>query len=160
MTTTSFSVADLQSQWHKLPDLDRARAVYEIKQSGVSTRQIALQLHLSESLLRHLLSALLAPREDRFLASQGKISTNELVRRHKAAGIRRSTGKFPKDAAPLDMTTEEIIQRCRPPEAAINEFSSIAYFGAWLVRWTYYAFTDPSVRDSAIDLAMEEQFKM
>jgi hypothetical protein len=70
------------------------------------------------------------------------------------------TGKFPKDAAPLDMTTEEIIQRCRPPEAAINEFSSIAYFGAWLVRWTYYAFTDPSVRDSAIDLAMEEQFKM
>jgi hypothetical protein len=42
-------------------------------------------------LLRHLFAALQAPPADRFLARQGKISTNELVRRSKAAGIRRSS---------------------------------------------------------------------
>src|ERR1035437_10183374 len=90
MTDISPAVAKLQSGWHPPPDLDRARAVHAIKQSGVSTRQIALQLHVSESLLRHLLQALQAPIEDRYLAHQGKISTNELVRRARAAGIRRT----------------------------------------------------------------------
>jgi hypothetical protein len=90
MIDTSPSIAKLQSEWHSLPDLDRARAIYAVQQSGVSTREIALQLNVSESLLRHLLQALQAPPEDRCLAHQGKISTNELVRRAKAAGTRRT----------------------------------------------------------------------
>jgi len=88
MTDISPAVAKLQSGWHSLPDLDRARAVHAIKQSGISTREIALQLHVSESLLRHLLQALQAPIEDRFLAQKRNTSTNELVRRAKAAGTR------------------------------------------------------------------------
>src|SRR5664279_3866607 len=91
MTDTSPAVAKLQSEWHSLPDLDRARAVCAIKQSGVSTRAIALQLHVSESLLRHLLQALQAPIEDRFNAQKRNTSTNELARKAKAAGIRRSS---------------------------------------------------------------------
>src|ERR1035437_2381000 len=91
MTDISPAVAKLQSEWHSLPDLDRARAVHAIKQSGVSTRQIALHLNVSESLLRHLLQALQAPIEDRFLAHKRKTSTNELVRQARAAGIRRSS---------------------------------------------------------------------
>ena len=90
MTDISPAVAQLQSEWHSLRDLDRARAVDAIKHSGVSTRQIALQLHVSESLLRHLLKALQAPIEDRFLAQKRKTSTNELVRRARTEGIRRS----------------------------------------------------------------------
>jgi transposase-like protein len=90
MTDISPAVAKLQSGWHSLPDLDRAHAVHAIKRAGISTREIALHLNVSESLLRHLLHALQAPIEDRFLAQKRRNSTNELVRRARAEGIRRS----------------------------------------------------------------------
>ena len=90
MPDASAAIANLQSKWHDLHDLDRARAVYVIHRAGTSVRAIATELHFSESLLRHLLTALRAPAEDRSLAQQGKITTNELVRRAKAAGARRS----------------------------------------------------------------------
>ena len=212
MSNPSSAAAGLQSQWHTLHDLDRARAVNAIHQAGTSLRELAKTLNCSDSLLRRLRAALQAPLADRLLLRQGKISTNELVRCSKAAGIRRSsmhretrefertqasrqacrticgwlaaeqmsgpyceqivdearrqlaiagmTGKFPKDAAPPDMPAEEIIQCCRPPQAGINELSSTAWFGAWLARWTYYAFTDTTVRDTALDLALEEQFRI
>ena len=87
----TLSIAQLQEDWHRLSDLERARAVQAIiSRSGLSIRKIAAQLQLSESLLRHLLQALQAPSSDRDLARQGKISTNELVRRAKAAGLHRS----------------------------------------------------------------------
>src|ERR1019366_8736299 len=89
MTNTS-PITQLQSDWFKFADLDRAGAVLAIKQTGTSIRKIAAQLHLSESLLRHLLLALLAPACDQDLARQGKISTNELARRGKGAGLLRS----------------------------------------------------------------------
>jgi hypothetical protein len=83
MTNTS-SIAQLQSDWFKFSDLERASTVLAIKQTGISIRKIAAQLHLSESLLRHLLQALLAPICDQDLARQGKISTNQLAGRAKA----------------------------------------------------------------------------
>lgn len=83
------SITRLQVDWHRSSDLERARAVHTIKQSGVSIRKIAAELQVSESLLRHLLHALQAPSSDRVLAKQGEITTNELVRRAKAAGLRR-----------------------------------------------------------------------
>ena len=211
MPTTSSAVADLQSQWHTLHDLDRARAVHAIHQDGASLRELANALNCSDSLLRHLLTALQAPPADRSLARQGKISTNELVRRSEAAGIRRSSmhrearefertqasrqacrticnwlgaeqmsgpygeqivngarhlfakaeqdGKFPKDAAPTDMPTAEIIKRCRPAELKTDAISFVARHAWWLARWAYYAFTDTSVRDTALDLALDEQFR-
>ena len=91
MPTTSSAVADLQLQWHTLHDVDRAKAVFAIRRAGTSLRELAKALNCSESLLRHLLAALQAPAADRLLARQGKISLNELVRRSKAAGIRRSS---------------------------------------------------------------------
>jgi transposase-like protein len=89
MENTS-SIAQLQSDWFKFSDLDRASAVLTITQSGISIRKVAAQLHLSESLLRHLLQALQAQASDRVLAQKGKISTNELVRRARAASLFRS----------------------------------------------------------------------
>jgi transposase-like protein len=211
MPTTSSAVADLQSQWHTLHDLDRARAVHAIHQDGASLRELANALNCSDSLLRHLLTALQAPPADRSLARQGKISTNELVRRSEAAGIRRSSmhrearefertqasrqacrticnwlgaeqmsgpygeqivdearrlfakaeqdGKFPPGAAPADMPTAEIIQCCRPAELKTDAISFIARHAWWLARWTYYAFTDTSVRDTALDLALDIQIR-
>jgi transposase-like protein len=96
----------LQSDWFKFSDLDRARAVLAINQTGISTGKVAAQLQLSESLLRHLLQALQAPVQDRDLARQGKISTNELVRRARAADLRRSPDN--SEALALERTEETL----------------------------------------------------
>src|SRR5665213_4162025 len=89
MPDVSAAISNLQSRWQKLPDLDRARAVYAIHCAGTSLRALAKELNCSPSLLRHLLTALQAPREDRLLARRGEITTNELVRRAKAAEAQR-----------------------------------------------------------------------
>jgi DNA-binding transcriptional MerR regulator len=90
MTDTSFAVADLQSRWYTLNDLDRAQAVKSIHQSGVSLRKLASFLNCSPSLLAHLLQAGQAPLEDRVLARRGELSTRALVRRAKATGTHRT----------------------------------------------------------------------
>jgi lambda repressor-like predicted transcriptional regulator len=91
MNDASDAISDLQSKWDTLPDLDRARAVCAIHKAGTSLRVLAKALKRSPSLLRHLLEALGAPPEDQSLARQGKLTTNELVRRSKAADIARAT---------------------------------------------------------------------
>jgi len=83
------SIAQLQLDWTNLHDLDRAATVRSLNESGLSIRKIASSLNKSESSLRRLLIALDAPAEDRLLARQGKISTNELVRRSEAAELKR-----------------------------------------------------------------------
>lgn len=211
MPSPTLTITELKAQWSQLCDLDRARAVRSIKQSGLSTREIAHQLCCSESYLRHLLIGLLASREDRVLARNGKISTRELVRRVKAAGLEQEikhqeahklkqvrasvqackaicdwlvsediggpeaeliidetrrylfdaeqSKKLPLGAAPFDMPTAEIVSRCRPLELKTDEFTSTAWFASWLTLWTYYSFTDTWVRDTALELALEQQFK-
>jgi hypothetical protein len=211
MPTISSAVADLQSQWHSLHDLDRASAVFAIHRTGTSLRELAKALNCSDSLLRRLLCALQALPEDRYLARKGKISTNELVRRSKAAGIRRSSmhreareferaqaarqgcrticdwlaaeqvsgpygeqiveearrlfaqaeqdGKFPPGTAPADMPIAQIIKQCRPAELTNDSITFIAWYARWLARWTFYAMTDSWVRDTALELALSEQFK-
>jgi lambda repressor-like predicted transcriptional regulator len=64
MSDTSEAISDLQSKWDTLCDLDRARAVRAIHQTGTSFRELAKALKRSPSLLRHLIEALSASRED------------------------------------------------------------------------------------------------
>ncbi len=94
------AIAQLQSDWFRFSDLDRASAVLRLKQSGISIRGVAAQLQFSESLLRHLLQALKALASDRDLAQMGKISTNELVRRAKAISL--SPSPQPREMDPLE----------------------------------------------------------
>jgi lambda repressor-like predicted transcriptional regulator len=110
VTDTSSAVLTLQSDWHTLQDLDRARAVNAINKAGISLRQLAKALNCSPSLLRHLLDALQAPPEDRYLAHQGNISTNELCRRAKAAGIRRTARQ--RESLQLERT-QASVRGCR-----------------------------------------------
>ena len=203
------SISQLRSDWFKLSDLDRARAVLTIKQSGISTRKVADQLQLSEALLRHLLQALQAPASDQVLAREGKISTNELVRRAKAACLRpcaqhreeialertlepgkatdlignwllqtqlfgparemivkevqreflamKEAGLRPSVAAPYDMPTSQIILRTKPPALTDNRIDIVAWFAQWLCRWSFFAFPDEDIRDTALDLARQRQ---
>jgi hypothetical protein len=67
-------------------------------------------------------------------------------------------GKFPKGAAPTDMPTPEIIQRCQPAEVK-NDSSFIARYVWWLALWIFYSMTDVIVRDHALELALETQWK-
>ncbi len=90
MTISSPAVADLQGKWHTLNDLDRARAVFNIHHAGITLRALGKALNCSPALLGHLLAALQAPASDRLLAREGEISTRELARLAKAAGIRRA----------------------------------------------------------------------
>ncbi len=118
------AVADLQGKWHTLPDLDRARAVYNIHQAGVSLRALAKDLNCSPSLLRHLLVALQAPATDRALARDGRISTRELARRARATGIRRAARH--QEALELDRERAALVGRQAIFDwlAAENIFSS------------------------------------
>jgi transposase-like protein len=102
MTSLSSAIADLQSTWHTLNDLDRGRAVFAIQQDGTRLRELARKLNCNESLLRRLLKAIQAPIEDQLLARQGTISTSELIRRAKAAGDRRTANEH--EALDLERT--------------------------------------------------------
>jgi lambda repressor-like predicted transcriptional regulator len=93
MTSPSFAIAELQAGWHTLVDLDRGRAVFNIHRKGTSLRELARKLSCNESLLRRLLKAIQAPVEDQLLARQGTITTNELIRRAKAAGSYASSSR-------------------------------------------------------------------
>ena len=88
MTESNSTVADLQSRWHALCDLDRARAVQSMRQTGMSLRELASHLNCFASLLSYLLRAASAPAEDRELARSGEISARELVRRAVSSGSR------------------------------------------------------------------------
>ncbi|MGA2851231.1 MAG: hypothetical protein ABSE46_19690 [Terracidiphilus sp.] len=209
MADVQASISDLQSKWDDLSDLERGRAIQAIHRAGASLRQLAKAVNRSLTLIRHLHQAAQAPAGAQYLARQGNVSTRELVRRAKAAGIREdarhreaiemgrtnaarasskkicdwlasekipgSCGeqivaearrqialtelkrKLPTHPAPPGMAVDQIIQRCKPPDPSLDEFTSIAWFGTWLALWTFYAFTDSQVRDAAIDLALEQQ---
>jgi DNA-binding transcriptional MerR regulator len=196
----------------KLCDLDRAEAVRDLRDSGMSLNQIASQLQCSPSNLRHLLLALDAPVEDKILARRGEISTNELARRSKAAGQRRAarhreeigleqaretriagnaisswlaqeglshawgeliieevrrdfadrelTGQMPPyPSGVLELPRQELIRRCRPTTLPENNADSIDWYHQWLWRWAFVAFPDPVVRDDALELALQQQWK-
>ena len=80
MTEISSAVAELQTRWPNLCDLDRAQAVLSIQQAGMSLRELARHLKCSPSLLSYLLRVAQAPAEDRARARRGEISTRALAR--------------------------------------------------------------------------------
>lgn len=120
MKNISTTIADLQAQWHTLTDLDRAKAVCNIWWSGTPIHEIASHLNCSETLLRHLLTALQAPLADRELAQRGMISTNELVRRSRTSGARRAARH--REAQEFERT-QEALHRCveRGPRSTFDE---------------------------------------
>jgi len=101
------AIAKLRESWHRLHDLDRAVAVRDIVNLGVSRRGLARELGFSEGLMRHLLKSLDAPTADQELARRNAISTNEMVRR--ALGRGKTSTTEPPVAA------ETLPTKCSPP---------------------------------------------
>ncbi len=201
------AIAQLQSDWFSFSDLDRASALLVLKQSGISIRGVAAQLHLSESLLRRLLQALKAPACDLDLARKGNISTNELVRRAKSVSLPPSPQ--PREMDPLERVRQTriaadlicewliqtelfaparraivedvqrkfrlmretglhlpvvahsntpisgIIKQTKPP--ADDRIHIVGWFAQWLLRWSFCAFPNEVIRDTALDLALQRQ---
>lgn len=85
--TVSLNAAlnQLKTNWKKLQDVDRGRAIGKLHADGFSWRTLARELDCSESYLRQLDRAAQAPVADQLLARQGKISTRQLVRRARDA---------------------------------------------------------------------------
>jgi hypothetical protein len=80
------TIEQLKCDWNQLSDPQRARNIAWIKKRfGLSTRGVAKRLGRNESSVRRALKVLLAPAQDLVLAREGKITTNELLRRAKAA---------------------------------------------------------------------------
>lgn len=79
MTDTERAVADLQSRWYTLHDLDRAQSIKSIHESGMSLKELAPLLNCSPSLLSRLLRAGRAPVGARVLARRGTLSTRALL---------------------------------------------------------------------------------
>jgi transposase len=90
MPDPSDLISQLKSRWTGLSALERAKAIAIIKRSGISNREIARGLQVSEALLRHLLQCLDASADDQGLARHNLITTNELARRGKAAKLQRA----------------------------------------------------------------------
>ena len=65
----------------------------------------------------------------------------------------------PLGAALAEMPIAEIIQHCRPAKLKNDSATFIALYAWWLARWTFSAMTGSWVRDFALDLTLEEQFK-
>ena len=86
--------ADLQAGWQTLHDVDKASRIAQILDAGMGGRTLARSLNVSEALVRHLAIANEARPEEKQLARQGRLSTNQLVklvkvRRKQTADVQR-----------------------------------------------------------------------
>ena len=107
MTNSSQVIAQLQSQWRGLHDLDRAHAIKSIRRLGVPLQDLAAKLNYSSSLLSYLLRAAKAPLEDLAAARRGELSTRALVRRARETARKRDP--FDREAVAFEIaqTTQE-----------------------------------------------------
>ncbi len=78
---THQNLSNLKSKWSGLCDLDRAEAIKQALDTGMSGRELEKALDISESLIRHLKPLVEALPEEKQQARRREISTRELKRR-------------------------------------------------------------------------------
>lgn len=113
-------IAKLRKTWHRLHDVDRALAVREIIQLGLSRRRLALEIGFSEGLLRRLLKCLEASPSDINLARQNLISTNELARRARSTAAALPESPVSALVQPSGESRRRQPQRSLPPDSLIS----------------------------------------
>jgi hypothetical protein len=55
----------------------------------------------------------------------------------------------------VNVALDEIIRRSKPAEDP--EIDIVAWYAQWLCGWTFFAFSNPDIRDQALDLALQQQ---
>jgi hypothetical protein len=61
--------------------------------------------------------------------------------------------------APHDTPVSQIIERAKPPALTEDHIDIVAWFAQWLCKWSFFAFPDADMRDAALDLARQKQFR-
>jgi hypothetical protein len=179
MTDSSQVIAQLQSQWRGLQDLDRAQAIKAIQRLGVRLRDLAAKLNCSSSLLSYLLRASEAPLEDLAAARRGELSTRALVQRSRESA--RNRDPFNREAVAFEVArdiregSQLILKwledqdvpnniRCQVLEVAgrreLSIFdrpksSLVAYLVEELTRWSFHVIPDQSIHREAFQFALE-----
>jgi len=72
----------------------------------------------------------------------------------------RSSGiPLPKVAAPAGRSAAELIKLCRPKRPIPDNAENNNWYVDWLLWWVMYVVRDSDVRDQALDIALEQQWK-
>jgi hypothetical protein len=114
-TSIQEAIAQLKSTWFFLPEMERAQAVRQIVNAGLSRRYLAKALNISEGTVRNLLLILEARPEDQEAFRQREISQSELIRRARGLPPREpvrqpeptriaSEPEYPQERDPFDLT--------------------------------------------------------
>jgi hypothetical protein len=69
---------------------------------------------------------------------------------------REAVGALPAPVT-VNLPLDEIIRRSKPAEDP--EIDIVAWFAQWLCRWTFFAFSNPDIRDQALYRALEQQWR-
>jgi hypothetical protein len=69
----------------------------------------------------------------------------------------KEAGLHPSAVAPPGTPVARIIERTRPPALTDGRIDIVAWFAQWLCKWSFFAFPDEEIRDSALDLALQRQ---
>lgn len=71
---------------------------------------------------------------------------------------RERIGNLPQHPIHPLPTLDALIDRCKPTTPDPGGAASVTWHAQWLVRWSFFAFPDPYVRDSALQIAAEKQW--
>ena len=72
---------------------------------------------------------------------------------------REQDGNLPAHPLQELPTLQTLIERSRPKGPIPNDPSVVSWYALWLYRWTFFAFPDSVVRDEALDIALQKQWK-
>ena len=74
-------------------------------------------------------------------------------------GQREQDGNLPAHPLEKRPPLQTLIERSRPKGPIPNDASAVSWYAQWLCRWTFFAFPDSVVRDEALDIALQQQWK-
>jgi hypothetical protein len=134
------AISQLKASWHVFPDFKRAQDVRAVIRAGVSRRELAKALNVSEGTIRNHLQILDADETDLACLRQGTISRNELLRRVRGTS---TLGAAPfRHAKPESSDPEQEVTKA--PAEVCREILD------WLAADRRRAFTAPSILGLAI----------
>jgi hypothetical protein len=71
--------------------------------------------------------------------------------------LMKEAGLHPPVAAQTNTPVSQIIVRTEPPELTDSRIDIVVPFAQWLCRWSFFAFPDDAVRDTALEMARQQQ---
>ena len=130
-TSIQEAIAQLKATWFFLPEMERAQAVRQIVNAGLSRRFLAKALNISEGTIRNLLLILEARPEDQEALRRREITQAELIRRVRGLPPRNpvcqpeptriaTEPEYPQEREPFDLTETILAWLAASPPRAFS----------------------------------------